>query len=211
MKVHYEEFEDIESKRAINRIGNEFDTEFDTVPTEEELNTLVLDEVESVIGTSTDGIDQITGEIAIIEEKKLEIEHALNTAKLKDAGYLENELKEMILASKAVLSVLQSDIKRGTQPRMYEVYATLTNTIVGQYKELRQLNESVAKLVVEFGKHDLNERKEDNKVSMHMNTVDIMDMYLSVKNEDSELDALDADFDVLTESVEPESLPEIKD
>lgn len=184
-------------------IGNALDTDFIEEASMEEIDEQIKEEFASEIDDedlkeqSTDVVTGIQDEVHQIEVRKEQLEDSLMSAKIKDAGFLEKEIKSLILSSKRVLETLEKDIKVGAPPRMYEVYATLLNAITGQYKELRSLNESIAKFVIENKKQNLEEVKEDNKMMLSSN--DALAMYMEAKKT-SQMDALDADFDVVDES-----------
>lgn len=173
--------EEASIKEIDEQIKEEFSSEIDDEELKEESNNIVT---------------SIQNEVHEIEVKKENLENTLMTARIKDAGFLEKEIKSLILSSKRVLETLEKDIKVGAPPRMYEVYATLLNAITGQYKELRSLNESIAKFVIENKKQNLDERKEDNK--MILSSTDALSMYMDAKK-NSQMDAVDADFDVMDE------------
>lgn len=189
-----------ELSRTFYNLGETINTDFVEEVSVEELDEHIKEEFSSVINDeelkedSNSLITDIQSEVTSIEEKKEYIENALVTAKIKDAGFLEKEIKSLILSSKKVLEVLEKDIKVGAPPRMYEVYATLLNAITGQYKELRALNESIAKFVIENKKQNLEEVKEDNK--MMFKSTDALDALMAAK-QDSIIDSIDADFDIL--------------
>ncbi len=143
---------------------------------------------------SEDVMTNIQNEVANINDAKENIETALQSARIKDSNFLEKEIKSLILSSKTVLETLQRDIKVGAAPRMYEVYATLLNAITSQYKELRNLNESIAKFVIENKKQNLEEVKEDHK--MVLSSTDALSLYMDAK-EASQMDTIDAEFDIV--------------
>jgi len=183
-------------------IGEALDAEFVEEASMEEIDEQIKTEFASVIddedlkSKSNDLMANVQQEVADINTKKEEIETALTTARIKDSNFLEKEIKGLILSSKRVLETLEKDIKIGAPPRMYEVYATMVNAITGQYKELRSLNESIAKFVLENKKQNLDEVKEDHKMVLSSN--DALDMYMKAK-ENSQLNAVDADFDLVDE------------
>jgi len=183
-------------------IGEALDAEFVEEASMEEIDEQIQTEFSSVIddddlkSKSNDLMTNVQQEVADINTKKEEIETALTTARIKDSNFLEKEIKGLILSSKRVLETLEKDIKIGAPPRMYEVYATMVNAITGQYKELRSLNESIAKFVLENKKQNLDEVKEDHKMVLSSN--DALDMYMKAK-ENSQLNAVDADFDLVDE------------
>lgn len=191
-----------ELTRTFFNIGEAINTEFVEEVSIEEIDAHIKEEFSSVIDDvdlnkeSNELMSDIQHEVANIEQKKDNLENALVTAKIKDAGFLETEIKSLILSSKKVLEVLEKDIKVGAPPRMYEVYATLLNAITGQYKELRALNESIAKFVIENKKQNLEEVKEDHK--MMFKSTDALDALMAAK-QNSIVDAIDADFELAEE------------
>ena len=189
-------------KHAFNKLGKVLDTEYVEEVSLKEIDEHIKEEFSSVIDDedlklkSVDVVENIQREVININTRKDEIENALTTARIKDSNFLEKEIKGLILSSKNVLETLEKDIKIGAAPRMYEVYATLLNAITGQYKELRNLNESIAKFVIENKKQNLDEVKEDHK--MMMNSNDALDLYMAAK-EASQMDSIEADFDIVDE------------
>jgi hypothetical protein len=143
-------------------------------------------------------ITELQTEVQNIDNRKDLIEESINRAKINDAGFLEREIKSLILSSRRVLETLEKDIKLGSQPRMYEVYATLLGAITGQYKELRNLNESIAKFVIENKKQNLEEVKEDHK--MMLSSDDALDMYMNAKSV-SQMDSISAEFEIVEEGL----------
>jgi len=197
---------DIESVNDIHRsffsIGEALDAEFVEEASMEEIDEQIKEEFSSELKDtklkekSTDLMTNVQNEVVTINEKKEELENALTTARIKDSNFLEKEIKGLILSSKRVLETLEKDIKIGAPPRMYEVYATMLNAITGQYKELRSLNESIAKFVLENKKQNLEETKEDHKLVLNSN--DALNMYIKAK-ELSQMDRIDADFTIVDE------------
>ena len=192
---------------TFNAINEELDTEFMEEVTIEEIDEQIKEEFSSELKDtdlkeqSTDLVESVQNEVQTINDKKDELELALTSARIKDSNFLEKEIKGLILSSKKVLETLEKDIQVGAAPRMYEVYATLLNSITGQYKELRNLNESIAKFVLENKKQNLDEVKEDHK--MMMSSTDALEMYQEAKR-NSTMDQVDADFDIIDENDDQE-------
>jgi len=197
---------DIDSVNDIQRsffaISEELEVEFIEEASMKEIDEQIKQEFSSEIddadlkSASTDLMENVQKEVATINSKKEELETAISTARIKDSNFLEKEIKGLILSSKRVLETLERDIKIGAAPRMYEVYATMLNAITGQYKELRNLNESIAKFVLENKKQNFEEVKEDHKLILNSN--DALNMNMKAK-EDSQMDSIEADFDVVDE------------
>jgi len=186
-------------KKTFHNLSDALDTDY-----EEELTEKKLDEefnnsfksaskISDIKQQSTDAFELIESEIHEIDLKKDDLQNQLMVAKIRDVDFLTHEIKSLILSSKRVLNTLEKDIKIGSAPRMYEVYASLLNAITSQYKELRQLNEAVAKFIIENKKQNLDEVKEEHK--MVMNSTDMLNMFMDAKN-NSEIETLDADFEI---------------
>lgn len=60
-----------------------------------------------------------------------------------DAAYIANELKDSIYRTKKIQSILQSEIKKGAEPRMYEVASDIANSISTTLEKLINLNKEV--------------------------------------------------------------------
>ena len=191
---------DKDMQQTFHKLGNALNAEYVPEQNMDEVDKQIKEEFSSVIPDedlkfkSNDVMGDIQREVININTRKDEIETALQTARIKDSNFLETEIKGLILSSKTVLQTLERDIKVGAAPRMYEVYATLLNAITGQYKELRNLNESIAKFVIENKKQNLDEVKEDHK--MLLNSNDALDMYMAAK-EASQMDTINAEFDIV--------------
>lgn len=191
-----------EMQQTFHKLGEVFNAEYMNEATPEEIDKQIKEEFSSELKDkelkteSTELIGNIQNEVDMINQRKELLEEELEIARIKDSGFLEKEIKSLILSSKNVLQTLEKDIKIGSAPRMYEVYATLLNAITAQYKELRNLNESIAKFVIENKKQNLDEKKEEHKMMMDSN--DALNMYMAAKNA-SQMDSIDADFDIVDE------------
>jgi len=194
-----DECTDIDIDMTFFNISKSLNTSFVQESTIEDLDKQLSEEFDSVIknkdlrNDTNDLMANIKEEVNSIEIRKDFIEDALVSAKISDASFLEREIKSLIVSSKKVLETLEKDIKVGASPRMYEVYATLLGAITSQYKELRNLNESVAKFYLENKKYTLEETKEERK--MMLTSDDMLSMYIQAK-QSSNMDAIDADFDI---------------
>ena len=179
-------------------INEVLDSEFIEELSVDELNKQISEEFSDVLGDKETNalIQSIGNELTSLSEKTEQISNALTTARIQDAEFLEREIKSVMLSSRRVLETVEKNIKIGASPRDVEVYATLINAITGQFKELRNLNESMAKLVLENKKQNLEEVKEDHK--MMLSSTDALDMLMQARM-NSKTNAIDADFDVLDE------------
>lgn len=135
-----------------------------------------------------------TAKVAVISETTL-----------ADKEFMELELKSSIHTMKTVLSVLQEDIKIGSQPRMFEVYATLSKSVLDGIKELRDLNMDIENLKIKQEairiKRMLAEPKANGSNGGNQTNVmilggnDLFNMINSAK-QNSQLNEIDAEFDV---------------
>jgi len=186
----------IESFSSLDELfGVEFEKEQSIKDIDDELSTFKSNVNDPVLKKDANTLmKDIKTEIAEIDTKKEELQTNLVGARIKDSEFLELEIKSLILSSKRVLQTLEKDIKVGAQPRMYEVYATLLGAITSQYKELRNLNESIARFVLENKKQNFEEVKEEHK--MIMSSSDLLSMYQNAKD-NSQMDALETTFDIV--------------
>lgn len=138
----------------------------------------------------------IKNEVAEIEERKENIRTGL--IEMKDSYFLETEIKSLVLSSRSVLQRLDIEIKVGSNARMFEVYADLLNAITNQYKELRQLNESVAKLNVDQNKKS-NDTHGNDKITL---TADQLLEMVNSASKNSQLNKIDAQFTIEDDGVD---------
>jgi hypothetical protein len=96
--------------------------------------------------SADDSFQEVQKAMIDIENRKQIILSKINDKKneiFRDENYLEFELKTLILESRSVLQKLSSDIKIGSEARMYEVYAKLLEAITKQYTEIREINRMI--------------------------------------------------------------------
>lgn len=186
----------VELNQVYKSINDVFDSEFIEELSVDELNKQISEEFSEILGDKETNalIKSIGSELTSLSEKTEQISNALVTAKIQDSEFLEKEIKSVMLSSRRVLEIVEKNIKIGASPRDVEVYSTLLNAITGQFKELRNLNESMAKLVIENKKQNLEEVKEDHKMILSSN--DALNMLMQART-NSKTNAIDADFDIL--------------
>jgi len=187
-----------EMNMVYKNINKALNAEFMEEVSDDELNKQISEKFSSIIGDKEVNVlmKNIGNEVKDLSVKTEHITQALTTARINDAEFLEREMKSVMLSSRRVLETVERDIKIGSSPRTIEVYSGLISAITGQFKELRNLNESMAKLVLENKKQNLDEVKEDHKMILSSN--DALDMYMHAKSS-SQMNAIDADFDVLSD------------
>lgn len=77
---------------------------------------------------------------------------------LEDKEYIRAELQSLIEINRSVLETLSEQCKLGAPPRMYEVFATLSNTVSTNLMSLAKLDQTITDYQVK--ESDENLRKE---------------------------------------------------
>lgn len=62
---------------------------------------------------------------------------------LQDKEYIRFELQQLIEDNRSILSALGEQCKAGAAPRLFEVYANLSNTVRDSLRELREINKTI--------------------------------------------------------------------
>lgn len=194
--MYNEDFTPVELNEIYKHINTLFDAEFVEELSMEELNKQISEEFSDVLGDEGTNalMKSIGSELTSMSEKTNQISNALGVARIQDADFLDREMKSVMLSSRRVLEIVEKNIKIGSSPRDVEVYSSLISSITGQFKELRNLNESMAKFVLENKKQNLDEVKEDHKMMLSSN--DALNMLMQART-NSKTNAIDADFDIL--------------
>jgi hypothetical protein len=96
---------------------------------------------------------------------KLEEEVKLNTMTqrydLEDRAYMKTQLKSLISDNRAVMDCIESQLKIGTNPHLFEVYASMSKTVADNIMRLAKIDQMVTdyKIVEDKGtgniKHDV--------------------------------------------------------
>jgi len=166
--------------------------------------------------TGFDGIDEVLDssfektEDSVADAKSLLSNYGdladrkTTSSTIQDKEFMELELKTSINDMKNVLATLQEDIKIGSQPRMFEVYATLSKTVLDGIKELRDLNMDIENLKIKQEAMGLKKQiasnsqhgpATTNNLNVMLSGKDLFSM-LNKAKVDSELNEIDAEFDV---------------
>ena len=77
---------------------------------------------------------------------------------LEDKEYIRAELQSLIEINRSVLETLSEQCKMGAPPRMYEVFATLSNTVSTNLMSLSKLDQTITDYQVKEAEENL--RKE---------------------------------------------------
>jgi hypothetical protein len=140
--------------------------------------------------------------ITKIEDNKKAVEASTDETTIDDKEYLEFELKTLIQSTRRVLDVLEQDVKIGSQPRVFEVFGTLTKTVIDGIKELREMNLSIAQLKLQKEKLDVRKAESKNipqlpnQVNISLSGRELFNM-VSNATKNSQLNEIDAEFEVV--------------
>lgn len=139
-------------------------------------------------------ITQTEKQVEKIEEKKNELVNNKTELMYKDQSFIEEELKTLIVSTRAMLNKLESEIKIGSKSGYYDSYARLSQTVSNQIDSLREHNVSVVQLELEkrrMGK-DINTGK---RVSIVLDANALMELVDKAK-QNSQINKVDATFTV---------------
>jgi hypothetical protein len=133
-------------------------------------------------------------QVSLIEEKKNELMTNKKELTLKHQSFLEDELKSLIVSTRAMLAKLESEIKIGSKSGYWDSYARLATTVTGQLKELRELNVSVVE--IEIQKRNMgNDINSGKRATIVLDANSLMEYVNKVKKE-SEIGKIDATFTI---------------
>lgn len=141
----------------------------------------------------TEIVSAVNTQLEVIKETK---ENTLQEIKqnqfgLKDKEYLEEKIKKLIQLTEDNLDKLSSDIRIGAHPRMYEVLATLANSMILQVKELRELNKMI--MDTDLLNDPVDQNKLDAKVTINVTGKELLEIY---KEKQKQMDAINTEFDI---------------
>ena len=111
----------------------------------------------------------------------------------EDQQFLREELRELIQSAIVIKNKLAADLKIGSAPRAYEVYAKLLDSIGNQYRALLDLNRAIFNAQLEAKK--ISNEKEEKKDTISMTSSQLLRM-IKEAEEQSELKEIDAEFEV---------------
>lgn len=154
-----------------------------------------MDKLSNVFDTTFEQ-ENVEKQIQIINEKKQSlIKKTSEGVVLQNQKFLEVEIKSLIMSSRSVLQKLEDDIKVGTNPRSFEVYAKLLEAVLKQYQELRELN----KLIYDVSKEerDINISKIGKK-KISLDATQLLDL-VDKAREKSLISRVDAKFEIENE------------
>ena len=117
------------------------------------------------------------------------------TLGLEDASYMAAETRDNIEGLNFVMSVLKDEMKVGAKPRMFEVYATLSNSKTNAMKELRELK----KIILDHKDKKYEKNGTPTNVTVNMMTPRKMMEMISQAKEVNTMKEIDATFNVKEE------------
>lgn len=97
---------------------------------------------------------EMNEQLANIDNIKKDIEKINDKITLKDAKYMEKQIKNNLNGLENVSNRLEQEIKVGAKPRMFEVYATLANAKMAGIKELMTLRKTIVDLQLKLKEDD---------------------------------------------------------
>lgn len=173
-----------ELKTGFEGLDEILGTKFEEAPTTEESTDLVA---------RTELVEMAKKDKSIEEERE----------------FLAGKIAELMAEAKDVAKVLKSDIKIGTKASMYEVYSTLSNTILECIKEMNKLTMNKEKLKLEREKfeHKVSKSNQPNvnvKASLNLSSADLFKMMEEAKK-GSSLNSIDADYTVVNERTDEDT------
>lgn len=164
-----------------------------------------FDGIDDVLGSSFEKTDDSVADAkSLLSNYGNLADRKTTSSTIQDKEFMELELKTSINDMKNVLATLQEDIKIGSQPRMFEVYATLSKTVLDGIKELRDLNMDIENLKIkqeamglkkQIASNSQTSPATTNNLNVMLSGKDLFNM-LNKAKVDSELNEIDAEFDV---------------
>lgn len=156
--------------------------------------TNLSDALDSDFESSTDLGETIDEKLEIIESAKTEIVEKVEEGDttIEDKKYMEDTLKLMIESGKKVLTILEKDIKIGSQPRQAEVYFNGMGKVADTVRSLMDLNKSVVELKIKDTKAQ-NSGTKNLTVNQYYTSSDLLKMARQAE-EESSLKEIKAEF-----------------
>jgi hypothetical protein len=140
-------------------------------------------------------IQDLKNQIQKLENNKSESSSDDNL-KVKDENFLTKQLQELIINSRLMLTKLEEEIKVGSPPKMWEVYAKLQDSLSNQIKELRELNKLSTNLEIEKIKNKVTSWKnlqEGQKIAL---TPSQLSELVDNAKKNSQLNKIDTEFKI---------------
>jgi hypothetical protein len=140
--------------------------------------------------------EDVIKEIKEIETKTVAIQESIdkNVVLINDQSYIDFELKDLISRTNNTLEKLEADVKIGSAPRMYEVFATVVNTKRELLKELILFNKMILDMSM-FAPESEEDKKDKDDMSLNVTSSDMLKFFKSMKKE-ADGNQIEADFTV---------------
>lgn len=160
-------------------------------------DNLTYDGLEKSLGISfseTPTPEEYTNAIDIIYEKKNNLRSSIEKElDINEIEYMEFEIKNSITNLESILDKLSQDIKIGSPPRMYEVYATLQSSKTTMIKELREIQ----KMLMDYKiKNKTIQQPAGITNNITLTSKALLDMINSAK-ENNSMNEIQAEFDIV--------------
>jgi len=104
-----------------------------------------FEKINEMLETTFDG-EEVEEVKTVLKKKESLVSKDLSGMTLEEAEYMKKEIKNCVSNLNDVITKLGNDIKLGSPPRMFEVYATLANVKITSIKELRELDKTIVEL-----------------------------------------------------------------
>lgn len=147
------------------------------------------------ITSGEEELKHLENDLTEFEIKKNELKAFVESKKeltLEDKGFLQLEHKTLYQNGRLVLDKLQTEIKQGSSPRMYEVYSALLSTLMSGLRELRELNKMILD-IERYNNAAAGLGQSGNTVNVFVSSKEMLNMIKKAKNENS-LNAVDGTF-----------------
>ena len=138
-------------------------------PFAELCNTFEIDEAEEaevIESKVNEKQEELHNRLAVVEE-------ATSTKQkydLQDKELIRFELQSLVEENKMVLQALADQCKAGAAPRLFEVYANLSNTVRDTLRELRDINKTITDYQVIEDREQLKRETFEAKKASIANT-----------------------------------------
>lgn len=161
-------------------------------------DNLTYDGLEQSLGISFSekpSPEEYSNAVLVIDEKKNNLRKSLLAEiDVNEIEYMEFEIKSSIAGLEDILNKLSQDIKIGSPPRMYEVYATLQSSKTTMIKELREIQKML--MDYKLKNKQIQTPTVNNTTNITMSSKALLEMITNAK-ENNSLNQIEAEFDII--------------
>lgn len=143
-------------------------------------------------------IKELKTEVKEMDSKKNELASLINKPLLlMDQEFLRDQTKTLLMNCRVVLNRLESEIKIGSDSRIYEAYSKIIDSTTRLITELRMLNLDIVKV----NKDNITPDKNLLNKKMKMSMSEVMEMIVNASN-NNQTKKVDANFTIVDEKEE---------